>query len=140
MANAKKSTSPQSKGPGDLPGAETQVQVDEVNAAAVPGPFTPTGAITEAVAAGRRIPTDPKDNAPAGFAPQVGQPAIDAAPPEGNAAVPPLEPPQAAPISGTTVNKDGGTTTVTTEGVTNVKDASGVVTSSTPPGIDDPHE
>ena len=139
MAAAKKSTSPQSKGSGDLPGAETQAQVDTVNAAAKPGPFV-RKPISAEVAAGNVIPTDPKDNGPAGFAPQVGQPAIDAAPPAGNAAVPPLEPPLAAPISGTTVNKDGGTTTVTTEGVTNVKDASGVTTSSTPPGIDDPHE
>jgi hypothetical protein len=129
----------QSKGAGDLPGAETQAQVDTVNAAAKPGPFTPKP-LTPKEAAGRTIPTDPKDNAPAGFAPQVGQPAIDAAPPEGNAAVPPFEPPQAAPISGTVKTKDGGTSTVTTEGVTNVKDASGVTTSSTPPGIDDPHE
>jgi hypothetical protein len=139
MADAKKTTSPQSKGAGDLPGAETQAQVDTVNAAAKPGPFTPKP-VTSEVAAGNVIPTDPKYNAPAGFAPQVGQVAIDAAPPAGNAAVPPLEPPQAAPVSGTTVNKDGGTTTVTTDGTTNVKDAAGVVTSSTPPGIDDPHE
>ena len=139
MADAKKTTSPQSKGAGDLPGAETQAQVDTVNAAFVPNPFTPKP-VTPEVAAGNVIPTDPKENAPAGFAPQVGQPAIDAAPPAGNAVVPPLEPPLAAPVSGTTVNKDGGTTTVTTDGVTNVKDASGVTTSSTPPGINDPHE
>jgi hypothetical protein len=129
----------QSKGPGDLPGAETQAQVDAVNAADVPGPFVPKPVTIEAVAS-LTIPTDPRQNGPAGFAPQVGRTAIDAAPPAGNAVVPPLEPPQAAPISGTTVNKDGGTTTVTTEGVTNVKDASGVVISSTPPGINDPHE
>ena len=34
----------------------------------------------------------------------------------------------------------GGTTTVTTDGTTNVKDAAGVVTSSTPPGFDEPHK
>jgi hypothetical protein len=140
MADAKKTTSPQSKGAGDLPGAETQAQVDTVNAAAKPGPFVPPKLLTPKEAADRAIPTDPKFNGPAGFAPQVGQPAIDAAPPEGNAAVPRLEKPQAPPESGTTVDKDGGTTTVTTDGVTNVKDAAGVVTSSTPPGLNDPHK
>ena len=140
MADAKKTTQPQPHYQGDLPGGGTQSQIDDVNEATVPGNVPARKPLTPQEAADKTIPTNPKDNAPSGFAPQVGQVAIDAAPPEGNAFVPPLETPKAPPESGTTVDKGGGTTTVTTDGTTNVKDAAGVVTSSTPPGFDEPHK